>query len=409
MTNLVQAIAAYQIALDNLPQSPADDAEARVMNTLTARDDLARFLNSTPAIDAASANLIRSLDRQLKDNVLVIDTIVGRDTLAEWRESIQPPSTAWWWMLDQIAADIEPKPNLFWAILTGFFVTMSFALVAEIGQRFLSAGVDTLAVFSTLIQGLLVVLAGSAFTKTGSQEIERTLLRLHVKPTRFHVWKTGLAFVILLIIISVRLLIPVFANYYNQLAETNWKAGESNLAVENYLRAISLSSNFAEAHFNLGNAYERLLQFEPAASAFQNAIRADKQLFKAYIRLSRLQIANLNDNPGALTLLNDALALSSTEPTDQYELTKNRGWAQLNLTNYSQSQADLQTAMQLRPEGPAAHCLMAQLLETPANPAQDTTAALAEWQQCLTLSQGSTDPLEDAWLATAQERVTQGY
>jgi hypothetical protein len=408
MNNLINTLSAYQLTIDNLPDTDEDDAVTKVLNTLTARDDLARFLNSAPVPDAASVNLIRDLDRRLKESAPVLDIIVGREVLADWRESIQPASSAWWWSLDRIAAQAEPEPSPWWAVLTGFFVTMSFALVAELGRRFLTAGTDVLGVFSTLFQGTMVLFAGSTFTTSGNREIERTLLRLRVKPAAMPRWKSGLALLVLLLVIGFRLFIPLFADYYNRLAETNWKDGDSNQAVENYLRAIDLNSGFALAHFNLGNAYEKLLQFEPGASAFQNAIRADARFFKAYIRLSRLELAELNNPAGALSLLNSALALNPTAPAEQYELVKNRGWAQLNLANYSLSQADLQTAQQLRPEGPAAYCLLGQLLEIPANPAADIAAAQAEWEQCLTLAQTSPDPMEAVWLATAQERVS-GY
>jgi hypothetical protein len=405
MTNLTDVLSAYQTAVDNLPTTNEDDATTKVINALNARDDLARYLNSAPVPDAASVNQIRALDRRLKESAPVLDIIVGRETLADWRESMPPAPSAWWWSLDRLAAQMEPEPSPFWAVLTGFCVTMSFALIAELGRRFLSAGTDVLGVFSTLFQGAMVVVAGSTFTASGNREIERWLLRLRVKPAVMHRWKSGLAALVLLLVIGFRLFIPTLADYYNRLAETNWKEGDSNQAVENYLRAIDLNSSFALAHFNLGNAYEKLLQFEEGASAFQNAIRADAKFFKAYIRLSRLQLAVLNTPAGALPLLNSALALTPADPGEQYELVKNRGWAHLNLANYSLSQVDLQAAQQLRPEGPAAHCLMAQLLEAPANPLADTTAAMTEWEQCLTLAQGSSDPVEAVWLATAQERL----
>jgi hypothetical protein len=65
---------------------------------------------------------------------------------------------------------------------------------------------------------------------------------------------------------------------------------------------------------------------------------------------------------------------------------------------------DLVHAIDLRSNGAAAHCLLAQVLE-----ARDTTAKpTAEWEACLRYAHADSPPqVEATWLATARLRLSQ--
>ena len=52
----------------------------------------------------------------------------------------------------------------------------------------------------------------------------------------------------------------------------------------------------------------------------------------------------------------------------QYSLYKNRAWAHFNLKCYSLAAADVCEALNLREDGAAAYCLLAQILEAQDKP-----------------------------------------
>jgi len=106
------------------------------------------------------------------------------------------------------------------------------------------------------------------------------------------------------------------------------------------------------------------------------------------------------DYASALRLLERGMNLKPTEPSVNYSLLKNRAWAYLALKLPGLAEADLRQALALRPEGAAAHCLLAQVLETSGKPAD----ALSSWERCVAYY-GADENVEPDWYATARERV----
>jgi len=112
-----------------------------------------------------------------------------------------------------------------------------------------------------------------------------------------------------------------------------------------------------------------------------------------------------NDFVSALTLLNAALQRNLDilqQPAVRYSLLKNRGWANLGLKLYGLAEADLKMALAIRPEGAAAHCLLAQVWAGRGNMQE----ALTEWEACLRYEQN--EVVEANWLGLARERLSQG-
>ena len=400
MPALDAAIAAYRVALDDLQARVATDATMRV---LLARDDVARALAADPGPTGEALTTLAELDGRLRAAAPQIERAVGSKTLASWRQTISPTTGAWWWSLDQVARDAELRPSALWAILAGLFLTIAISLTADISRRFLTGGPDFVGVFSTISQAALALLAGTAVIQIGHGWIEQTLSGVGIDRSKHHLWKAGLALVVMMLILALRFSLPGIARLYNDRGVQMQASGKTTSAIESYQRAVNLNSDSAQAHYNLATAYEDILDFDAALTEYQTAIRADPALYAAQVNLARLYNLRKLDYASALRLLNTALALKPAAVDTQYSLYKNRGWAHFGLKLYGLAEEDLRKALALRPDGAAAHCLLAQVLEAKSQ----SDPALASWDHCLAFDV-SGEGVEADWHAMAQERLTGG-
>lgn len=309
-----------------------------------------------------------------------------------------------------------------WTVAAALFLSLALSLMVDLSARLFSASTDFIAVFSALSQGLLALLAGSMLTPAGGAALDRLLADAGIAAGVRHRWRAGLALALLLLMLAVRLLLPAAAGWFNdeglcqqfgrQPTTTifHWcppGGGQLAGAIDNYRRAVNLAPGFAAAHYNLGYAYELLLEYDRALAEYQRAWNADRDFFHAANNLARLYLLRQQqgDAAAALAVLNQGIgALSASSLCDQrcqHSLYKNRAWAYLQLDLPALARQDLQYALALRPDGAAAHCLLAQILEQQ----QDLQAARGEWEACLRYQDPETNFVEAAWLATAEERL----
>lgn len=297
------------------------------------------------------------------------------------------------------------KPNPIWIILAGFFLTISVSFTTEITRRFLSGGADFLSTFSTLSQAILTLLAGSTFTQVGRDWLIRVFRSVGIERQFRDRWIAGLAFIVLSIVLTLRFSLPAIAIFYNNWGYRLQDQGLLASALANYQRAISLNPDYAEAHYNLARIYEEVLEYDKALGEYQLAIRSDDKFYFPYNNLARLFIVLRNDYAGALKLIEHTFD-KSKEPQVQYSLYKNRGWAHFGLKNFTQAENDLRQALQLRNNGAAAHCLLAQVLEVQ----EKQKEAMDEWENCVRYVPGEPDKsgIEWVWFGLAKERLVKG-
>ena len=404
MDSLARALAAYETALNQLAAQTADSLTAHVMSVLLTRDRIAHAL-PTATLDATQLTNLAALDARLQQSATSIDQSVGRATLVAWREAAQPALNAWWWRLDERAAAAEPKPHPLWAVIAGFFLTISISISADIARRFLAVGPDFVGVFSTLMQGFLTFLAGRSLIEAGQHSIERLLASLNIQRLHAHVANTILALLVLLLVIGLRLSLPTIAAYYSDQGVIMQQSGRVSDALMSYQRAISLSPNDAKAQYNLGAAYEDIAATDLAIASYQTALRNDATMYRAYNNLAHVYLARRNDFGSALPLLNIGLGLTIPDAEKaevRYALFKNRGWANLGLGFLSQAENDLHEALAIRADGASAHCLLAQVDEARGDKAQ----AQDSWESCLRFA--NSDPsVEARWVGQARERLNE--
>ena len=135
---------------------------------------------------------------------------------------------------------------------------------------------------------------------------------------------------------------------------------------------------------------------------YQTAIQADPQIYLAYNNLAHLYMLQKRDYVSALRLTTRGLDLKPAEPAVRYSLYKNRAWAYLGLKLPGLAEADLRQALAVRPEGAAAHCLLAQALELKGRSAD----ALPAWENCVA-HYAPGEGVEPDWYAAARERLSQ--
>lgn len=395
---VVEAVDSYRTALENLSHQEAPYSEASVISVLMARNSVANALANHEPLTADLLSCLTALDRELRTKASAIDAGVGRATLASWREALQPPACAWWWALDELAAAADAKPNAFQLILGGTFIAISLSLTVEMSHRFLGGGPDFLSILSTFAQATLALLAGSSFTQFGRERLERVFSRLGIERKFQARWSMWLALAVLVGVLAFRLSLPAIARFYDQRGVHLLENKQGTTAIESFQRALSLNPDFAPAHYNLGNAYEELMEYDKAISEYQRAIETKDIYYPAYNNLARLMIGR-GDYGRALMLLDRGIALNPPEEV-KYSLYKNRGWANFGLKCFGEAEDDLQTALKRNHEGAAAHCILAQVL----NARNKEREAVEEWKWCLAYAPGE-QGVEASWQSLARERL----
>jgi DNA-binding winged helix-turn-helix (wHTH) protein/Tfp pilus assembly protein PilF len=193
------------------------------------------------------------------------------------------------------------------------------------------------------------------------------------------------------------------ARLYNNRGVRLQQSGELAKAIDQYKAALLLRPGYAEAHYNLADAYEEIPDYDRAAQEYKSAIDADLTFYEAYNNLSRLYILQHKDYGAALKLLDRAMNLKPKEPAVQYSLYKNYGWATFELKQMDHAQQSLKSAIALAPERGAAHCLMAKVLEGEGK----MTSAIPEWESCA--ADQSPSEVEPEWRNEAQERLRKEF
>jgi len=249
--------------------------------------------------------------------------------------------------------------------------------------------------------------ARSELTEGGQQRFENTLIQLGI-PRQY---REPIKFLTLLMLFSFLLgfwfLIPTISEIYNQQGLRSAKNGNLGTAQENYQRSITLDPDNVHTHYNLGNLYEDLQEFDKAKTEYLIAVQGNVP--EAYNNLARLFIRQ-KKYPEAVSLIQQGLLLAGkTEgPTEvKYNLFKNLGWARFEQNRDLEAWQALQVATGIAKSPEIAsyianpgssYCLLAQVLDRQKRP------AIAEWKKCREL--GSTlNPDEDTWLNLSYQKL----
>jgi tetratricopeptide (TPR) repeat protein len=167
--------------------------------------------------------------------------------------------------------------------------------------------------------------------------------------------------------------------YY--LGRTKYGKGQFREAIEAFARCLKLEPRNIKAETNVGLSYEALERPDEAAQAFQNAITWQEENAakdpEPFIELGHLYV-NQNQPEKAVPYLSQSIAIYSNISKAHEELGK----AYSLLKRFPEAQAELEKAIELTPQAPNLHCLLApvyrkQGLEEKAKAESDRCAALS--------------------------------
>ncbi|MBK1990539.1 tetratricopeptide repeat protein [Sphaerospermopsis aphanizomenoides BCCUSP55] len=395
------ALVRYRLALECLNSTQTFLSTEQALEILSARDALQKLLKTQESIPVEFLSQLMQLDSQLKQKASKITKALD---LVECQESLPTPTQDWWWHLDakQVNWLIKGLKIITW--------TGSLGLLANIASRFLSGGVGVIGAAAVVFPTVLSLLqVRSELTDAGREGFEKFITKLGIPQHSRESAKFCSLIILFGLLLGFWFALPLISQaYYNQQGKKNYEQGKLGTAEENYLRAIALNPDNVDAHYNLGNLYEDLQQFDKARIEYLIAVKGEMP--EVYNNLARLFIQK-KEYPQAVALLQQGLLQTGTQhsqPEVKYNIFKNLGWARFQQGRDLEAQQALQAAIGIASNSEfakyisnpgSAHCLLAQVLERQKQP-----SAIEQWQQCCQL--GSTlNPDEDTWLHLAHKKL----
>lgn len=394
---LRECVAAYAQAVTKLPKAKSDRCEpGEVLDALRARDEVARALERDSLASGELCQLLADSDAALKKRSTVLDDCVGSATLANWRDTFHPTSSAWWWTLEGRAGASAQRRSLVWVVMTAFAVALALGLTGDISRRFLNGGPDKVGLVSMSAQIFLALLAAGTFTQVGRQWLDNAFDTFKVKKKNHALVSFLLTVVVLLFILGFWFSLPLFANYYNERGLTYLRGQKLTSAVESFERAVSLDPNSAKARYHLANTHEMLLDYDSALAEYQRAVDADPNFKEALNNLAYLYMLHRSNYQKALDLLSRAFQSPFQNQDTAYAAYKNRGWAFLGLKQYNLAEDDLRRSLCISDQAEP-NCMLGQTLDAQGKPDD----GIEYWARCVELAKDHQQKIEPRWLAEA--------
>jgi tetratricopeptide (TPR) repeat protein len=277
---LDRAIVRYADALDLFARSLPHPSPQPLLAVLLARDCIEEHL---PEKTRASAeNIARLLELDARFQQLTHQAHLDGDRLSEYRASLKPPESAWWWFPEKIPAPRSQQPwwsrcpNFVWNLGTVVCLVFAGTWITSTAQTFSAAhGFDFVGTLATIGQGAgLAVVAGGALTERGKKSVEQMLASTPIPPH----WHAEVTFVVALSLAGGTWFInhsvtPRVASFYYREGQEFYQKGEWAKAKKKYEQALSLNPDDpTEIQFSLGKIYEALGDLDRARSQYEKGL-----------------------------------------------------------------------------------------------------------------------------------------
>ena len=414
--NYKAAIERLETTEVDLQRGVPDEIEETVLDALISRDTIHKLLKRKVRWAKSEYSSIKNLDKRLKEQSGIIAKVTSENEL---HESFHPSAEAWWWLF-------EPTPvenwldryDTFWVFLSLVFVGISLVLFFNVTTQILEGEPDVIGNMLVSLQTIIIpIILGIIFTESGRNRFDSFLRKNFGVSFRLRQEARLLAsFFLLILLFTINVVVmPVISNYYNRVGFKYSEEGMNNLALESYKRAVKFNPDNLEAHSNLGVIYEKQYDLESARKQYEIAVSGN--IIISLNNLGRLYILEEKYSEAA-NLLTKGLEIFNEDIQEQrlidreleYNLYKNLGWVRLKQGRYGEARNELETAINLREDYSAAHCLIAQVLEEnfleEAGDLPLPEDALFAWEKCVANHDGS-DPSEDEWVGKGKKRLNQ--
>ncbi len=393
----------YEQALDK-----SDQDRQVLLDTLLARDEVESALQPTEPRSPDHVNRLIRLDERLRQQT----ANQPLSDLTNWRQTLHPSDTDWWWFLDQKAEERRKERGLPWVVLAGTFLLFTTTLAVEIIRRLWDGAPDIYSIFGTLF--VLLITSSPLFTR-GQELAQWTLQRISFLKPRFRAeamaGMAGLAFAVVLI---VWLLLPQLATWYNNRGLDALLAGDLTTAQRDFRRATAINPEQVVAYHNLADVYRRIGRPDEALAWYQEAIEQDLNFGPAYDGLSQLY-----NEQGKFELAEQVslagLQVQYTpeekeiELVTRYGLLSNLGRAYFGQEKYELAQQALEAAIQLEADPKKVprefrralpHYYLAQVYEQQKRP----NDAKQHWEDALRFLKKD-NWADHEWLAIVNEKL----
>lgn len=420
-SNLEIALNRYEAtlnSLDKLGVSDQGNLEEQVLKVLLARQSVQIELEDTKRIPATILMRLKSQDSRLKQHRT---KVYQARELANWREMISPPHTAWWWHLEPPALfpwlekphPVLDKLDWLWKFITLLALAISITFILNTLQRVMSGGLDGTGFWAVSVQTILVLVSGSTLTQQGRETLENVLKSFRIPKHYWQELSSIISIVFLAIVISIHnVYLPYLATNLYRNGVKQYESGNIGSAILAYQQAIALRPDYTEVHYGLGILYERLQQSDKAIQEYQQAIQGNLEgltlLTQLRVRnnLGRLYILD-GEYRNAWIVLEEGLSLIYEDTYndqdvlyEEYNLLKNLGWLRLGEGHYIDAESFLQKAIELNSYRASAYCLQAQIMES-TNREEES---IIYWENCIRYAVGS-NPDDAMRAATAREKI----
>jgi tetratricopeptide (TPR) repeat protein len=334
-----------------------DNYASAILQLARDPDTLLQALLERDALTAAQQNsqFSQAQARRLVQLDAVLQRLAStRQDLAQWRESIAPLATAWWWRLDERAAAATTSRSLLWGIVAGTLVALTLPQALEIIRRLWDGAPDAVSVLGTL---LALLLTGSPLLAQG-REVMRWILAqvFKVAPRVQSQAAAAVALAAFLLVLLARVWgLPSLARTYNEVGARALRSGNVDAAYHALRRAVALDPDLVAPYQSLADVYVQIGRYEQAEQWYMQTIEHDRNFIPAYSRLGHLYNEQ-GKFAEAERLLIAGLELSpETAQTElilitRYEMLSDLGWAYFGQQRYEQAREALEGAVTLVPE-----------------------------------------------------------
>jgi Tfp pilus assembly protein PilF len=372
------------------------------------RENIARTLGGCE-LETPLIRTLQGADRRYRKLAETGRLCEADEAIGKFRATLQPRPSAWWWTTDEIAVEADTRKSWFLTLLAALLFGVAVSLSADVAGRFLKDGPDFYGAFGILLQAFVALITGATFTEAGRRSLDRLLERISIRRKYRAGARAGIALIALGLAALMYVSLPLLARLYNDAGVEHSTRGAMSRAIDSLRRAVVVDPDFAVAHYNLGDAYEKTFQTDRAITEYRGAMLLDPKLGRAQNNLARLLLFEGTKISAALEMLDaivkEAERLGTAAPPDfSYAAYKNRGWAHLLLKDTAAAEDDLNRALKFNSESASAYCLLAKSKSDQASRPEGSGLAKDYWQKCLAFAPG--DPsLPAVWLSEARRAL----